>query len=263
MPWIPKYIQQVVAATPRQVVTADRWNELWTLSIEQGDYTAAAVNDLINTGAQVTAGLTTHQASADHDGRYYTKTQADSTNAAQNATTATLRSDFETHRTSSDHTPYNDNRYYTRSLLDGGALDGRYPTRSEIDSGTNIGIMEEVFTLLVPDNGDGTFTYQNSAAEQRTGIIAPSGKLIYTLEQGDYLPGANRVTALINDTLHRSEASGGLEEISAVEVAISPENAGSEITIRYYTVTGAMSSGIVVGPTAPVSTYYGKFWLEV
>lgn len=41
--FIPKYIQQVLAMRPRQTVTADRWNELFNLLIQQGDSNAAAL----------------------------------------------------------------------------------------------------------------------------------------------------------------------------------------------------------------------------
>ncbi len=42
-PFVPRYIQQSIAMRPRQAVTADRWNELLNLLIQQGDANAAAL----------------------------------------------------------------------------------------------------------------------------------------------------------------------------------------------------------------------------
>lgn len=46
--FIPKYIKQVIAYRDRGVVTAERWNELWNLTITQGDYNSEAVKDVID-----------------------------------------------------------------------------------------------------------------------------------------------------------------------------------------------------------------------
>jgi hypothetical protein len=44
--FVPMYIEQTLADTPQKVVTATRWNELWNLIITQGDYNAAAIDEL-------------------------------------------------------------------------------------------------------------------------------------------------------------------------------------------------------------------------
>lgn len=45
--YIPKYIAQTEAQLPKFIITSDKWNELWNLSIVQGDYTAEAVDQII------------------------------------------------------------------------------------------------------------------------------------------------------------------------------------------------------------------------
>lgn len=50
--WIPKYVKQVLDYTSGQAIKAARWNELWNLSIEQGDYNSETLDlliDLVNT----------------------------------------------------------------------------------------------------------------------------------------------------------------------------------------------------------------------
>ncbi len=55
--YIPIYIKQIIAATPKKTITAERWNELWNLVIAQGDYNseamlsmASAVLELVHMG---------------------------------------------------------------------------------------------------------------------------------------------------------------------------------------------------------------------
>ena len=45
--FIPKYIKQTVSSAPGYTVSSERWNELWTLNIEQGDYNSKALATLI------------------------------------------------------------------------------------------------------------------------------------------------------------------------------------------------------------------------
>jgi hypothetical protein len=44
----PMYISQTVNRAPRDLITSDRWNELWNLIIEQGDYNSEALDLLCN-----------------------------------------------------------------------------------------------------------------------------------------------------------------------------------------------------------------------
>lgn len=38
--YVPKYISQEVDADPQETITSTRWDELWNLVIEQGDWNA-------------------------------------------------------------------------------------------------------------------------------------------------------------------------------------------------------------------------------
>ena len=103
----------------------------------------------------------------------------------------------------------------------------------------NTTILYEVYTIVNPNVGDGTFTYKDSADVQYTGTIGESGEQIFTLIKGDYPLNQNRVEVSINDTLQRSVASGGLIEVDSTHVALtSPEASGAEITIKYYQKIG-------------------------
>ena len=114
----------------------------------------------------------------------------------------------------------------------------RYYTKDELTQylqawvDTSVGI--EVFTIVSSDNGDGTFTYNNGTADI-VGQLTAEGYQVFTLTNGTYDLGQNRVEAYINDTLHRSAASGGLVEIAPDKVALTqPVDVGTEITIKYY-----------------------------
>lgn len=45
--YTPSYVHQTVAATSKQVITAERWNELFNLLITQGDNTADAIKNFL------------------------------------------------------------------------------------------------------------------------------------------------------------------------------------------------------------------------
>jgi len=45
--YIPKYIRQTITRKSQEQITAERWNELWNLSIIQGDYNAEILEDVI------------------------------------------------------------------------------------------------------------------------------------------------------------------------------------------------------------------------
>ena len=46
--YIPKYIRQSENKSPKGVVTASRWNELFNLLIQQGDHTAEELGNILN-----------------------------------------------------------------------------------------------------------------------------------------------------------------------------------------------------------------------
>lgn len=72
--WVPKYIKQVLNRPPRYKVTAREYNELFNLLIEQGDYNAATLKELL-TKLQIE--LWGNPVLHKHDERYYTKLELD------------------------------------------------------------------------------------------------------------------------------------------------------------------------------------------
>ena len=122
-----------------------------------------------------------------------------------------------------------------KTLID--KLNTQYYTKDELTQylqGVATSVVIEVFTIVSSNNGNGTFTYNNGTTDI-VGQLTAEGYQVFTLANGTYDLGQNRVEAYINDTLHRSAASGGLVEIAPDKVALTqPADVGTEITIKYY-----------------------------
>lgn len=145
--------------------------------------------------------------------------------------------------------------------------DTRYMTRQELApylQGGDTKVVIEVFTIVTPNNGDGTFTYSYKGSNF-TGTLGVNGEQIFALRDGAYQLGANHIKAIIGDTLHRSVASGGLIEVSTNEVGLTyPEGAGSEITIEYFERIGVTGEhNIVYGSSMPPPTSGSTMWFKV
>lgn len=138
-------------------------------------------------------------------------------------------------------------------------------TKTELDPylrGGDTLVKYEVFTIVNDNNGNGTFTYRNKTGTNIVGNLTAQGYQVFTLEQGKYNLGENRISAVINDTLQRSVASGGLSEIDSTHVALtSPEGSGAEITIMYFERVGIVGAGFV--QTTPVQPVSGSMWFKV
>ena len=207
----PMYVLQQPERAPGYVVSAELWNELFHLLIAQGNHTSEAVKTLID---KLKIELWGPEAAK------YILSPAIPGMGADNVADQIkgLNDLMVSHRDSDDH----DSRYYTKDQL----------TQYLQGGDTSVGI--EVFTIVSSNNGDGTFTYNNGTADI-VGQLTAEGHQVFTLANGTYDLGQNRVEAYVNDTLHRSAASGGLAEISPNKVALTqPEDAGAEITIKYY-----------------------------
>ena len=180
----PMYVLQQPERGPRYVVSSELWNELFHLLIAQGNHTSEAVKTLIDKlkielwgpeAAQFIANAGTMPSEA-------------GTNVASQL--LWLNNIIAQHKTSSDH----DSRYYTKDQL----------TQYLQGGDTSVGV--EVFTIVSSNNGDGTFTY-NNGTEDIVGQLTAEGYQVFTLANGTYDLGQNRVEAYINDTFQRSAAS--------------------------------------------------------
>ncbi|HQA48678.1 MAG TPA: hypothetical protein PK985_09130 [Bacillota bacterium] len=163
------------------------------------------------------------------------------------------------HKSSGDH----DGRYYEKSLVY-----SREELIPYLQGGDTIRRIE-VYTIVNSNNGDGTFTYKDKDNEEYIGDLDESGYQIFELRQGRYTPGLNMVEAIINDTLHRSQASGGLEEVDETHVKLTdPQGNGAEITFLYFERIGIGGehriyyTGVVGGPPPP-DTSDAIMWIEV
>lgn len=143
----------------------------------------------------------------------------------------------------------------------------------------NTEIKYDVYVIVNPDNGDGTFTY-NDGKVDIIGRLTSSGYQEFELSDSYYV-GSNRIEAIVNDSLNRSSASGGLLEIgnvgelSNVVQLTYPMGSGTEITFKYFTQislggahamshnVGARDAFITMSETEPTTTYSGQMFYKV
>lgn len=143
--WQPRFIRQNIADVTGEIITVERWNELWNLNINQGDDTTETLKATVNVLLEDVNALATHKTSTDHDGRYYTEEEIDAKVSTLTAATSAVNSALTTHKGAADH----DGRYYTEAEIDAKLVtvngnlnthkasadhDGRYYTETEIDS---------------------------------------------------------------------------------------------------------------------------------
>ena len=53
------------------------------------------------------------------------------------------------------------------------------------------------------------------------------------LEKGSYIPKRNNIKVIIDDTLHRTSASGGLVEIDEKRFGLADVKPGNEVTVEF------------------------------
>ena len=161
------------------------------------------------------------------------------------------------HKISGDH----DDRYYKKNEV--------YSRQELVPylEGGNTEIVYEVFTIVSSDNGDGNFTYKDKDDEEIIGDLGENGEQIFELQEKDYLLGQNMISAIVNDTLHRSVVSGGLAEIDETHVALTaPEGAGAEVTFQYFFrigVAGEHRLYYMGDDTPPPDTSDATMWFKV
>lgn len=144
--------------------------------------------------------------------------------------------------------------------------DDRYMTRDELApylQGGDTKVRVDLFKIISSNNGDGTYTYTLNGVEQ-VGSLDNEGRQILVLS-GSYDMGANHIEALIDDTLHRSSASGGLVEIDRNTIKLTDVLAsGQEVTVKYYERIGiAGEHNVVVGEQKPPPTRGATLWFKV
>ena len=211
--FIPKYINQDLNDPSRHIVLAERWNELWNLCINQGDWNSEAIKMLCDTTANAILD-------------YNTK--------------------INNHRTGMDH----DYRYYTKEQIN-----------DYLRGGDTIRI-EEVFTIVNADLGDGTFSYIDLDEVVHVGELTAEGYQVFTLQQGAYTPHAHLMEATIEDTLRRSQASGGLLELDTRRVALTdPIANGKEATFVYFMKIRVAGAGMVL--VSSIKPTIESIWFKV
>lgn len=160
--------------------------------------------------------------------------------------------------------------------------DNRYHTKEEISAYMRTGdtiIKYEVFTIISSNNGDGTFTYRDAAGQTHQGTLTLEGYQRFELFSGNYVIGENRIEAIVNDTLHRSQKSGGLIESSTTSIVLTvPEGNGAEITFKYFERLGLTGEHAIthqnggadeingllnISSQEPVNKKAGKLWGKV
>lgn len=137
-------------------------------------------------------------------------------------------------------------------------------TKSELDPylrGGDTVIRSEVFTIINANLGNGTFSYRDSSNATRIGTLN-AGHQVFTLLKGNYEVGQNRIECIIDNTVMKSVASGGLLEPSTSTVElIVPEPNNSVVMFKYFERVGITGTGlIVVSATEPPS---GFMWYKL
>ena len=143
----------------------------------------------------------------------------------------------------------------------------------------NTEVIYDVFTIVSANNGDGTFTY-NDGTSDIVGTITVEGFQQFVLSDS-YYKDRNRIEATINDTLTRSQASGGLQEVGVTGELTNLINltysvdAGSEITFKYYKQlslggkhalahgVGGSDELIGLNSVLPVEAFAGQMFFKV
>lgn len=131
----------------------------------------------------------------------------------------------------------------------------------------------ESFTIeqeTVPDNPN-EFIYTNSEGQQRHGVKEwnAAGTVlkgyIFTLEKGTYVMHKNHLQVTIDDVLHRSVATGGVEEISEKRFRMTEKLVDKmEITVEYSSAfrMGCPYPRFFMNNEVPEASEVGDFWLD-
>lgn len=146
---------------------------------------------------------------------------------------------------------------------------GWIPTNIKNDGTVSIAkdniIIEETFTIKSLKDAEGNFVYVNSDGHERHMPVLENGAYVFELERGSYLTGRNLIEVYIDDLLHRTATSGGLQELSEKRFAIYDKlEEGQEITARYSRIVriGSPYPRIFTDDTEPEAAEIGDIWID-
>lgn len=191
----------------------------------------------------------------------YVDEKRDALRVEINSTIATLATKAE------NSLKANKSDVYSKVELNSGQLNNLYYTKQELAPwlrGGDTSIKEETFTIVSSDNGDGTFSYSTNG-QIIIGTLTDEGYQVFSLNIGHYEIGSNRLEVIINDTLRRSAASGGIVENSKTSFTLTqPEGVGAEVTARYYERLGMSAEyTIKLSNVKPPNNDGKNMWFEV
>ena len=123
----------------------------------------------------------------------------------------------------------------------------------------------ETFTITSTDCGNNEFRYLNSEGQARRMPKTPEGGYVFELEKGSYQKVRSHLEVVIDDTLHRDAASGGLIELTEkrfeLREALMPD---MKITAKYSRLVkiGNPMPRIFIGQDRPTSAEIGDIWID-
>jgi len=88
--------------------------------------------------------------------------------------------------------------------------------------------------------------------------------MVFTLKEGSYIVGQNHLSCIIDDTLHRDAASGGIIEVDSTGFMLTqPEAIGAEISVTYFqTIQMSGLYSVIIGTEQPAPEYKDLLWIK-
>lgn len=125
--------------------------------------------------------------------------------------------------------------------------------------------IDESFTVICADNGNGTFTYENDNGERRTKPIIENKGYVFDLDKGTYIVGRNHLNAVVDGVLTRTVANKGIEELSEKRFVLCDTlEDGQEVSVKYvkWLRVGNPWPRIFLNEGQPETAGKGDFWLD-
>lgn len=125
--------------------------------------------------------------------------------------------------------------------------------------------IDESFTVICADNGNGTFTYENDNGERRTKPFIKDKGYVFDLDKGTYIVGRNHLTVTIDGVLTRTVPNKGVEELTEKRFILCDTlEDGQEVSVRYieWLRVGNPWPRIFLNEEEPDTAGKGDFWLK-